>query len=62
MFNCIISSSYDGSIIIYNKKTFKDDLIIKEHNVNVFCVIQLSSSELVTCSKDIIIIKIKGRH
>ena len=58
----LVSSSYDGSIIIYNKKTFKDDLIIKEHNVHVFCVIQLSSSELVTCSKDIIIIKIKDRH
>ena len=50
----LVSSSYDGSIIIYNKKTFKDDLIIKKHNVNVFCVIQLSSSELVTCSKDLI--------
>ena len=58
----LVSSSYDGLIIIYNKKTFKDDIVIKEHNINVLCVIQLSSGELVTCSKDIIIFKIKDRH
>ena len=58
----LVSSSYDGLIIIYNKKTFKDDIVINDHNIHVFCVIQLSSGELVTCSKDIIIFKIKDRH
>ena len=40
------------SIIIYNNKTFKPDLIIKEHKSSVNCVIQLSSGELVSCSDD----------
>ena len=40
------------SIIIYNNKTFKPDLIIKEHNWGVTCLIQLNSGELVSCSCD----------
>ena len=54
----LVSSSNDHSIIIYNKITFKPDLIIKEHMDRVCCVIQLSSGELVTCSNEIIIFKI----
>ena len=47
----LVSGSRDKSIIIYNNKTFKPDLTIKEHNI-VNCVIQLSSGELVSCSYD----------
>ena len=38
--------------IIYNKNTYQPDLIIKEHNRAVTCVIQLNSGELVSCSAD----------
>ena len=37
------SCSYDYSIIIYNKNTYKPDLIIKDHSSNVLCLMQLSS-------------------
>ena len=46
------TGSFDGSIIIYNNKTFKTDLIIKEHNYTVDCLIQLKSGILVSCSCD----------
>ena len=34
----LISSSYDSSIIIYNKTTYKPDLIIKEHKKAVWYI------------------------
>ncbi len=46
------SSSYDNSIIIYNKITYKPDLIIKEHNNYVYFITQLSSGILASCSGD----------
>ena len=48
----LISGSADKSIIIYNKITYKPDLIIKQHNNNVCCIIQLSSGILASCSDD----------
>ena len=42
----------DGSIIIYNNKTFKPDLTIKEHSNSVYCIIQLRSGILVSGSAD----------
>ena len=44
--------SYDKSIIIYNNKTFKQDLIIKEHTGPVHYILQLSSGMLASCSGD----------
>ena len=60
----LVSGSDDKSIIIYNKNTYKPDLIIKEHNGNVNCIIQLKSGELVSCSYDhtIKIYNIKGEQ
>ena len=63
----LASGSRDKNIIIYNKISFRPDIIIKEHSKNqqnnqpynnVCCLIQLSSGELVTCSQEIIILKI----
>ena len=48
----LVSGSSDKSIIIYNKITYKPDLIIKEHNNSVYCIIQLSSDILGSCSAD----------
>ena len=58
----LVSCSDDDSIIIYNKETYKPDLIIKEHRCNVNCIIQLGSGILVSCSVDrsIKLFKIKG--
>ena len=47
-----VTGSLDKSIIIYNNKTFKPDLTIKEHNGSVRSVIKLNSGELVSCSDD----------
>ena len=44
--------SSDKSIIIYNNKTYKSDLIIKEHNNVVNDILQLSSGMLASCSDD----------
>ena len=44
--------SADESIIIYDNKTFKPDLIIKEHNGGINYIFQLSTGMLATCSKD----------
>ena len=44
--------SSDKSIIIYNKVSYKPDLIIKEHKGAVYCIIQLSSGILASCSYD----------
>ena len=56
------SGSGDRSIIIYNKETYKPDLIIKEHKYGVHCIIQLSSGILASCSSDnsIKLFNIKG--
>ena len=47
-----VTGSLDKSIIIYNNKTFKPDLIIKEHSRPLSCIIQLSSGVLASCSGD----------
>ena len=47
-----VTGSCDGSIIIYNNKTFKPDLTIKEHSSQVNCIIQLRSGILVSGSSD----------
>ena len=44
--------SMDKSIIIYNKKTFKPDLIIKEDICTVIYIMQLSSGMLASISND----------
>ena len=58
----LVSCSWDYSIIIYNKITYKPDLTIKEHKNYVLSIIELSSGFLASCSSDktIIIYKIKG--
>ena len=48
----LASGSRDNSIIIYNKTTYKPDLIIKKHNKAVCCICQLSSGPLASCSED----------
>ena len=48
----MVSGSKDKSIIIYNKNTYKPDLIIKEHTGEVNFLIQLSSGILASCSND----------
>jgi len=52
------------SIIIYNKETYKPDLIINEHTNYVVCIIQLSSGILASCSQDhsIKLFNIKGNE
>ena len=45
----LISGSEDKSIIIYNKTTYKSDLIINENEGPVYCITQLSSGILATC-------------
>ena len=42
----------DNSIIIYNSKTFKPELAIKEHNNSISNIINLSSGDLASCSWD----------
>ena len=42
----------DGSIIIYNNQTFEPDIIIRDHTDYVYCILQLSSGILASCSKD----------
>ena len=48
----LVSGSRDNSIIIYNKETYKSDLIIKEHKGSVYCITTLSSGILASCSAD----------
>ena len=48
----LASCSKDTSIKIYNKLSYKIDLIIKEHKSSVYCIIQLSSGILASCSRD----------
>ena len=47
-----VTDSYDKSIIIYNNKTFKPDLTIKEHSGYVSFIIQLRSGILASGSSD----------
>ena len=47
-----VTGSDDHSIIIYNNKTFKPDLTIKEHSGYVYCIIQLRSGILASGSAD----------
>ena len=58
------SGSNDSSIIIYNKISYKPDLIIKEHNDNVNYLLELSSGILASCSDDntIILFNINGNY
>ena len=58
----LVSGSVDCSIIIYNKKTFKPELVIKEHNDTVIWITQLISGILASCSSDktIKLFNIKG--
>ena len=58
------TGSGDHTIIIYNNKTFKPDLTIKEHSDYVNSLTQLSSDILVSCSNDktIKLYEIKGNE
>ena len=58
------TGSGDHTIIIYNNKTFKPDLTIKEHSDYVNSLTQLSSDILVSCSDDktIKLYEIKGNE
>ena len=47
-----IVGSADCSLIIFNNKTFKPDLTIKEHSSYICCVTQLNSGLLASCSGD----------
>ena len=47
-----VTGSGDKSIIIYNNKTYKPDLTIKEHSSGIRCLTQLSSGVLASCSED----------
>ena len=47
-----VTGSGDKSIIIYNKETFKPDLMINEHNNIVNNIIELNSGKLASCSSD----------
>jgi len=60
----LVSGSLDRSIIIYNKKTYQPDLIIKEHSSWICYIVQLSSGVLASCSDDktIKLFKIKGNE
>jgi WD40 repeat protein len=46
----LASGGYDGSIIIYNQKTFEPEMTIKEHSSNIYDIIQLKNGNLVSCS------------
>jgi len=48
----LVSSSFDKSIIIYNKETYQPDLTIKEHNNSIIYVTTLNSGILASCSFD----------
>ena len=60
----LVSSSIDKQIIIYNKKTYKPDLIIKEFNDWISCIIKLKRNILASCSYDsyIKLFKIKDNN
>ena len=48
----IATGSKDKEIIVFNNKTFKPDLTIKEHNGVVVNMIELTTGYLASCSED----------
>ena len=48
----LVSGSIDKSIIIYNKETYKPNIIIQEHKDAIKCLIQLKNGILASCSHD----------
>ena len=48
----LASGGNDGSIVIYNQKTFEQEMIIKEHTQSIYDLIQLKNGNLVSCSND----------
>ena len=48
----LASSSSDCSIIIYNKKTYKPQIIIREHRNTINYLLKLESNILASCSED----------
>jgi WD40 repeat protein len=60
----LVSSSYDTNIIIYNKITYRPDIIIKEHKDFVYDIIEIDPNILASCSGDktIKIFKIKDNN
>ena len=48
----LILDNFEILKCLFNKKTFKPDLIIKEHKRSVLCLTQLSSGILASCSLD----------
>ncbi len=55
----LVSGSGDFNIIVYNKITFKPDIIIKEHKKPIKCFIKMNSNKIISCSDGIKIFKIK---
>ena len=48
----LASGGCDGSIIIYNQKTFEPEMTIKEHSKYIYDIIQLKNGNLLSCSYD----------
>ena len=48
----LASGGNDGSIIIYNQKTFEPEMTIKEHSKCIYDIIQLKNGNLLSCSSD----------
>jgi len=48
----LVYGFYDKSIIIYNKESYKPDLIIKEHKDSVYCITILNSGILASYLED----------
>ena len=48
----LASGGGDGNIIIYNKETLKQELIINEHTKEIRDLIQLKNGNLMSCSDD----------
>ena len=46
------SGGNDGSIIIYNKKTFTPEITIKAHKDSINDLIQIKNGNLLSCSND----------
>ena len=48
----LVSCSKDNNIIIFNKKTYEPDLVIKEHKDTINCIIKLDFNILARCSSN----------
>ena len=48
----LASGGNDGSIIIYNQKTFEPEMSIKEHSSTIYDIIQLKNGNLISCSSN----------